>query len=276
LLEAGISRVVFATDDPNPRVNGGGMERLLEAGVRVEKGLMAQQARDLNPGFLSRMKTGRPWIRIKTAISLDGRTGLSNGDSKWISSKESRRDVQCWRARASALLTGIGTVLADDPMMNARVDGSVKQPHRVILDSAWRTPPHSRILADPETALIAGDRDAAIPGELLSSEVECLPLAAAGSGVDLQLLMAALAEKEFNEVQVEAGARLCGALLREELVDELLIYQAPVLLGEGGPGSFAIGPLESMDDRTHFSVLETTHVGDDLRIRLAPIFRNQG
>jgi len=275
LIDAGIARVVIAAKDPNPLVNGGGVDRLLKAGIQIETGLMTLEAECLNAGFLTRMTAGRPWVRIKTAISLDGRTGLSNGDSKWISSAESRADVQRWRARASAIVTGIGTVLADDPAMTARVSEPVRQPLRVILDSAWRTPLHSRILAEPETSLLAGDRDAAIPARLASSGIECLRLPLSGSGVDLPALMQALAEKEINEIQVEAGARLCGALLKEELVDELLIYQAPVLLGDGGPGSFAIGPLESMDERTHFRVLETTHIGGDLRIRLTPLFGNR-
>jgi len=274
LLEAGIARVIIASEDPNPSVDGGGLERLRQAGVAVETGLMAAEAEVLNAGFLMRMRAGRPWLRIKSAISLDGRTALRSGDSKWISSDDSRRDVQRWRARSSAILTGIETVLADDPAMTARVDEAVRQPLRVIADSTWRTPPHSRILADPETSLLAGDRGAAVPGKLQACGVECLRLPAQASGVDLAALMSALADREINEVQVEAGARLCGALLRAGLVDELLIYQAPVLLGDGGPGPFALGPLESMQERTHLKVLETTRFGDDLRIRLQPETRH--
>ena len=273
LLEAGIKRVVVAAKDPNPRVDGNGLQHLRSAGVKVETGLMAGEAEMLNAGFIMRMKQGRPWIRIKSAISLDGKTALHNGESKWISSAASRLDVQRWRARSSAILTGIGTVLADDPSMDARVDQAVQQPLRVVADSRWRTPAGSRILAGPGTTLIAGDLSVPIPDALASSDVQCLRLPASGGALDLMALMKALAEMEINEVQVEAGARLCGALFKEKLVDELLIYQAPLLLGEGGPGPFAFGPLESMTESTHLELLETSHLGDDLRIRLQPKFR---
>ena len=270
LIEAGVGRVVIAGKDPNPEIDGGGLHRLQAAGVKVETGLMSEQAQSLNAGFLMRMKHGRPWVRIKSAISLDGRTALRNGESKWISSEASRQDVQRWRARSSAILTGIGTVLADNPSMDARVDEDVRQPLRVIADSRWRTPLSSRILAGPGPVLIVGDQALAIPGALASSDIRCLGLPARNRKVDLHLLLNTLAEMEINEIQVEAGARLCGALLNERLVDEILIYQAPMLLGQGGPGPFALGPLESMAERTHLQLLETSHLGDDLRIRLQP------
>jgi diaminohydroxyphosphoribosylaminopyrimidine deaminase/5-amino-6-(5-phosphoribosylamino)uracil reductase len=273
LVDAGISRVVVAANDPNPEVDGGGVRRLAEAGIKVEAGLMSAASEALNPGFMMRMRAGRPWVRIKSAISVDGKTALRNGESKWISGESSRRDVQRWRARSSAILTGIGTVLADDPSMKARVEGPVRQPLRVIADSRWRTPPDSRILADPEEVLIAGDESEPIPAALGSSGAHCLGLPAGRGSVDLRTLLAALADMEINEVQVEAGARLCGALLEARLVDEILIYQAPVVLGEGGRGLFAFGPLESMNERTHLEWLETTRLGNDLRIRLQPEFR---
>jgi len=273
LLEAGIKRVVVAAKDPNPEVDGNGLQQLQSAGVKVETGLMATEAEALNAGFIMRMKKGRPWIRIKSAISLDGKTALHNGDSKWISNEASRLDVQRWRARSSAILTGIGTVLADDPAMDARIDQAVQQPLRVVADSRWRTPPGSRILKGSGTALIAGDASVPIPGTLAGSDARCLCLPARNGTVDLGALLKALAEMEINEVQVEAGGRICGALLTECLVDELLIYQAPLLLGEGGPGPFNFGPLESMKERTHLKLLETSHLGDDLRIRLQPEFK---
>jgi len=273
LLEAGIARVVIASQDPNPRVNGGGLQQLRAAGVHVETGLMSQEAEALNAGFISRMRTGRPWVRVKSAISLDGRSALKNGQSKWISSEASRQDVQCWRARSSAIVTGIGTVLADNPSMDARVEVPVKQPLKVIVDSHWRTPPGSAILAGPGEALVAGDESIPVPAGLLSSTVNCLPLPAHDGRLDLQLLLTSLGAMEINEVQVEAGARLCGALLEAGLVDEWLVYQAPVLLGEGGPGPFAFGPLESMEQRTHLRVLETVRFNDDLRIRLQTTVR---
>lgn len=279
LVAAGIARVVYACADPNPRVNGGGAARLRAAGVDVQSGLMAGEAAALNCGFLMRMRSGRPWVRLKSAISLDGRTALRNGESRWISSEQSRRDVQHWRARSSAILTGIGTVLADDPRLDARPEGvsegvaggGVLQPLRVVADSRWRTPPTSRVLQDPARTLLAGDRDRAVPAALQGLGVRCLPLPAPSGCLDLAALLQALANLEINEVQVEAGARLCGALLEAGLVDELLVYQAPVLLGDGGPGLAALGPLDSMAERTHLEVLETTRFGDDLRIRLKPL-----
>jgi diaminohydroxyphosphoribosylaminopyrimidine deaminase/5-amino-6-(5-phosphoribosylamino)uracil reductase len=274
LLEAGLARVVIAGADPNPEVNGGGLERLRAGGVQVDVGLMAEESEALNCGFFSRMRIGRPWVRVKSAISLDGRTALPSGESKWISNAESRNDVQRWRARSSAILTGIGTVLADDPRMNARVDAPVLQPLRVVADSRWRTPPDSRILEQPEHTLLAGDRGCEVPDSLLELGVKTLPLPLAGGSVDLGELLTSLARREINEVQVEAGARLCGALLDGGLVDELLIYQAPVLLGEGGPGPFLLGPLESMAESTHFNLLELVRFGDDLRIRLQPTDRH--
>ncbi len=268
LIEAGIARVVIASEDPNPGVSGGGRQQLLAAGLTVETGLMAQQAEALNPGYMSRMRTGRPWVRVKSAISLDGRSALRSGESQWISSEASRRDVQRWRARSSAILTGIGTVLADDPSMDARVDEDVKQPVRVVVDSRWRIPAKSRILAVPGRVVIAGDESIPMPAMPASSNVQCLALPAKDGRVNLVHLIKSLGEMEINEIQVEAGAVLCGALLEENLVDEILIYQAPVLMGDGGPGPFALGPLESMAERTHLTVLETAHFGNDLRIRL--------
>lgn len=273
LIEAGITRVVIASTDPNPRVNGGGQRQLKEAGITVETGLLAQEAEELNAGFFSRMKLGRPWVRIKSAISLDGRTALRNGESKWITGEASRKDVQRWRARSSAVLTGIGTVLADDPSMDVRIDAAVLQPLRVIVDSQWRTPPQSRILSGRGKALIAGDDTIPVPTALTSSGARCLGLPAAHGQVDLDALLKSLADMEINEVQVEAGSRLCGSIFRQRLVDEFLIYQAPLLLGDGGPGPLALGPLESMADRAHLKVSEVTHVGNDLRIRLTPEFR---
>jgi diaminohydroxyphosphoribosylaminopyrimidine deaminase/5-amino-6-(5-phosphoribosylamino)uracil reductase len=274
LIEAGIRRVVVAAHDPNPRVDGNGVRRLREAGIQVDTGLMTAEAEALNPGFTMRMKAGRPWVRIKSAISLDGRTALGNGESKWISSEASRQDVQRWRARSSAILTGIGTVLADDPSMQARVDRDVRQPLRIVADSRWRTPADSKILAGPGKALIAGDRSLEVPAALKNSGTRCLGLPARNGFIDLGLLLSSLAELEINEIQVEAGAILCGALLEKQLVDEILIYQAPHFLGDGGPGPFALGPLESMSERTHLTLLETSQLGSDLRLRFKPEYRH--
>ena len=276
LLSAGATRIVVASTDPNPQVNGQGLEFLRRTGLAVDVGLMAGEAEALNPGFFKRMREGRPWVRVKLAISLDGRTALANGDSKWISSEASRLDVQKWRARSSAILTGIGTVLADNPSMNVRLKNSLsgqtgfRQPLRVIADSRWRTPVDSRIMADSATLIIAGTQEVAVPPELEQTGVHCLSLPAKSGRTDLDLLLSRLAELECNEIQVEAGSGLCGSLLKNKLVDELLIYQAPVLLGDGGPGPFAFGPLESMDERTHLKLLETRRFGNDWRFRFQP------
>lgn len=270
LLDAGIGRVVVPTEDPNQRVSGTGLEILRDAGVSVEAGLMAAQAEDLNPGFLKRMRTGRPWVRVKSAVSLDGRVSLQDGESKWISGEAARQDVQRWRARASAILTGIGTVREDDPEMKARVAGPVKQPLRVVADSRWRISPGCQLLADAETVLVAGVGEP--PEALCATGAQCLGLNTVPGGVDLAALLDELGRRGLNEVQVEAGSRLCGALLQGGLVDEVLLYVAPVLLGDGGPGPFAFGPLESMANRAHFKVLESLRVGDDTRFRLQPKF----
>jgi len=271
LLEAGIRRVVMAIQDPNSRVNGAGRRRLEAAGVAVECGLMAEAAERLNAGFLMRMRAGRPWVRVKVATSLDGRTALQSGESRWISCADSRQDVQAWRARSSAILTGVGTVLADDPAMTARVQEQPLLPLRVIADTHWRTPPNSRILSDASSALIAGSGDEAIPPALLVTGVRCLGLRQSEGRVDLHALMRHLAKIEINELQVEAGADLCGSLLKAGLVDEILVYLAPVLLGEGGPGPFKLGVLESMQQRTQLQLLEHCKMGDDVRLRLRPL-----
>jgi len=270
LINVAVKRVVIACNDPNPLVNGSGVERLRAAGISVESGLMELQARELNPGFFKRMQEGLPWVRVKAAISLDGRTALESGASKWISSAESRHDVQRWRARSSAILTGIGTVLADNPNMNVRLPDVTGQPLKVIADSRWRTPPGSRILSKPGSALIFGDAALKIPSGLIDQGASCEPLDLQNGKLPLRSVLGVLAKLEINEVQVEAGATLCGALLGAGLVDEILLYQAPVLLGNGGAGPFSFGPLESMQDRTHLTVLETIHLGMDTRIRLRP------
>jgi len=271
LLEAGIGRVVAALEDPHPQVAGAGLRQLREAGVAVETGLLAAEAEALNAGFLKRARTGRPWLRVKSAVSLDGRTGLAGGESQWITGEDARADVQRWRARSSAILTGIGTVLADDPSLDARVGGAVQQPLRVVVDSRWRTPPDSKVLRDPAAAWIVGGEANDAMRALAKAGVKCSSLPGDNGGVDLAGLLDALGEAGLNEVQVEAGSRLCGALLGAGLVDEVLLYVAPVLLGDGGPGPFALGPLESMAQRTHFELLDTIHVGRDLRLRLRPL-----
>lgn len=273
LIDAGISRVVSAIRDHNPTVNGGGFSMLEAAGVRVEQGLMEQQAAELNAGFIKRMSENRPWVRVKLAQSLDGGTALSNGESQWISSAESREDVQKWRARSSAIMCGIGTLLADDPSLNVRRGNDCRQPLRIIVDSQWRTPATSKTLSLEGRVLIAGREDLSIPAPLRESPAELLPLPAASGRVDLHALMTALAEREVNELQVESGATLSGALMAGQLVDEVLMYQAPLLLGSGAREPFAFGPLSDMDNRIEMQWVESVHIGTDLRLRLKPIYR---
>jgi len=270
LIGAGVARVVFAVEDANPEVNGNGMARLREAGIQVDSGLMKEQAEELNPGFFSRMRRGRPWVRVKMAQSLDGGTALANGSSQWISSPQSRSDVQNWRARVSAIMTGIGTVLSDDPALNVRVGEHPRQPLRVIVDSRWRTPADARTLGLPGEVLVAGRDDLEAPQALRNSRAVLLPLPPENGRVSLATLMAALAEREVNEVHVEAGASLAGALLERRLVDEILLYLAPVLLGSGAREPFAFGPLHNLADGVSLEILETCHSGPDLRLRLAP------
>jgi diaminohydroxyphosphoribosylaminopyrimidine deaminase/5-amino-6-(5-phosphoribosylamino)uracil reductase len=270
LIEAGVAEVVAASADPNPLVDGQGFAQLASAGIRVRRGLMDAAAQALNAGFFTRARQGRPWVRIKTAQSLDGRTALRNGVSQWISSAESRRDVQHWRARAAAVMTGIGTLLKDDPSLTVREVDVPAQPLRVIVDSRWRTPPGARTLGLPGDVLIAGRADVAVPEALQATAAECLALPASGDQVNLAALLSALAEREVNEVQVEAGPALAGALLAAGLVDEILLYLAPSVLGDSARGVFSIGSLERMDQRVRLEWLDSDRVGPDLRLRLRP------
>lgn len=278
LVAAGVTRVMFAGTDPNTSVTGAGAKRLREAGVEARGGLLEAEARELNPGYLSRWERGRPWVRVKLAASLDGRTALANRVSQWITSPEARRDGHGWRARSSAVLTGIGTLLADDPRLDARRDdlGEIKPPARVVLDSKLRTPPDARLFERPGDIHVlhcAPDDEAARRRASDLSEagaaVGRLPAGSDGR-VSLPAAMGLLADMEFNEVHVEAGAVLGGALLEEKLIDEVVLYTAPVLLGDGAAGLFRLAPLEDMSRRPSFRVLEAGRVGPDVRLILAP------
>lgn len=276
LIKAKITRVVCALEDPNPEVSGGGIERLQRAGIEVQSGLMAAQAEELNAGFLMRMRHGRPWVRIKLAQSMDGHIALSDGSSQWISGPEARADVQRWRARSDAILTGVGTVLADDPSLNVRIGGNggsknARQPMRVIADSHWRTPSDACLLSLAGKTLIAGVDTKDIPKALAKTTAEFVALPSSGGRVDLEQLLHELGLRGINEVQVEAGAIFCGALLQQGLVDEILIYQAPVLLGGGAISPFALPGLDNMDDRVHLEWMDSRRIGNDLRIRLKPV-----
>ncbi|MGB0712133.1 MAG: bifunctional diaminohydroxyphosphoribosylaminopyrimidine deaminase/5-amino-6-(5-phosphoribosylamino)uracil reductase RibD, partial [Gammaproteobacteria bacterium] len=272
LVRAGVARVVAAMEDPNPRVSGRGLALLGEAGVQTESGLLEEKARSLNPGFISRMTLGRPWVRLKSAASLDGRTAMASGESKWISSDASRRDVQRWRARSSAILTGMGTVLADDPSLNVRLDpadlaiDTVRQPTRVVVDSKGRMPRDARMLTLPGKTWIAAPREVAVPDGAVH-----VPVTRGTDGhVDLSCLMSGLADREINEVLVEAGPGLAGALLGQGLVDELILYLAPHLMGDGARGLFSLPGLDRMEQRVNLEIVDIRRVAKDLRMIARP------
>ena len=236
LVEAGIARVVVACVDPNPLVAGAGLARLRAAGIAVElaDGELARAARELNIGFFSRMRRGRPWVRLKVAASLDGRTALPDGSSQWITGEAARADGHRWRARASALLTGIGTVLEDDPRLDVRLAPTPRQPLRVVVDSRLQTPAAARILDAPGEVLIyTAGHDASREAAWHARGVRLVALPGAQAKVDLGAMLADLAARGINELHVEAGHKLNGSLLRAGLVDELLVYLAPKLLGAG-------------------------------------------
>ncbi len=272
LIAAGVVRVVAAMEDPNPQVAGNGLSRLLDAGVAVECGVMAADALALNPGFVQRMRTGRPWLRCKLAMSLDGRTALASGESQWLTGPEARRDVQRLRARASALLTGVGTILADDPALNVRLEEvGNHQPLRVVLDPALRTPPTARTLGLDGAVLIltaATDARRMAALEAAGAEVQRAPIGT--DGLDLGGVMAELARRQVNEVHLECGATLAGAVLRAGLLDELVVYMAPLLLGDDARGLFHLPGLERMAQRIALDIIDIRAVGRDWRITARP------
>ena len=273
LIEAGIAKVVVAIQDPNPLVAGKGIARLRAAGIEVEVvgGEWGNASRELNIGFFSRMVRGRPWVRMKIAASLDGRTALADGASQWITGEAARADGHAWRKRASAVLTGIGTVQVDDPRLDVRLVATEKQPLRVVVDSQLEIASAARVLQPPGEALVyTASADASRKAALSAPHVEVARLPADAQGkIDLQAMLLDLARREVNELHVEAGEKLNGSLLRAGLVDELLIYIAPRLLG-AGRGLAAIGPLASLAESLDFEFVDVERVGVDLRLRLRP------
>jgi diaminohydroxyphosphoribosylaminopyrimidine deaminase/5-amino-6-(5-phosphoribosylamino)uracil reductase len=278
LIEAGVARVVCAMLDPNPLVAGSGGRLLQEAGIAVETGMLASEAEELNRGYLARMRRGRPWVRSKLAVSIDGRTALANGRSRWLTGPGAREDVHRWRARSSVVLTGIGTVLADDPALDARLEdagAAVLQPARAILDPTLRTPPNAKTLSLPGNVLIFATE---------ASDDRAAALAAAGARIErvsgtsrcnLGEVMRRLAGLEYNEIWVEAGPTLNGALLSEELVDELVVYFAPTVLGSDARGMFDLGELARLDDAPRFRFEDARLIGDDLRVICRPLVRRE-
>ena len=270
LIEAGVASVAAAMTDPNPLVAGQGLRLLEERGIPTRSGLLESEARELNKGFVSRMTRQLPWVTAKIAASLDGRTALANGASNWITGSAARSDVQRWRARSCAILTGIGTVLADDPQMTVRELEIGRQPWRVVVDSHLRIPLDRKILQGSNTLLacLTGQADKA--STLREMGVTVLELPEENGHVSLQALLQELARRDVNEVLVEAGNVLNGAMLQQGLVDELLLYFAPTLLGSDARGMFGLEPLTAMSQRLDLELLALDRVGQDIRVRARP------
>ncbi len=266
LIAAGIARVVAAMQDPNPGVAGSGFERLRAAGIRVESGLMQEEAHALNVGFVARMRRGRPWVRMKIAASLDGRTALANGRSRWITGPEARRDGHAWRARACAVLSGIGTVRDDDPQLDVREVQTPRQPLKVVVDSRLQLPLSAKLLASGRVLVAAAIEDKAGIAALRDRGAEVVVLPDARGKVELAQLMRELARRELNEVHVEAGFKLNGSLLAEGLVDELLIYLAPSILGDGARAMFSLPQLTDLAQKRLVQFGNVQTLGGDLRI----------
>ena len=275
LIAAGVARVVGAMRDPFPQVDGAGFDKLRAAGIEVGTGLLEAQARELNRGFLSRVERGRPWLRVKLAMSLDGRTAMASGDSKWISGEASRHDVHRWRARSGAILTGAGTVLADDPQLTVRLehlDGAPGEdfvpPLRVVLDPGLATVARGRVREGDAPTLYLHAPDTKPPR---SMEAERVAVPVQGGRFDLEAVLKLLASRGINEIQLEAGATLAGAFLSAGLVDELLLYIAPVLLGERARPLFDGLHIDAMTERLQLHAVDSRRIGDDHRLLLRPV-----
>lgn len=281
LVAAGITRVVAATQDPNPEVSGRGFYKLKQAGVEVQHGLMLAEAEEVNRGFFKRMRTQLPYLQLKIAASLDGRTAMASGESKWITSPQARADVQCFRAQCSAILSTSATVLADDPALTVRWEElgaeiqalypqkSLSQPIRVIIDSQNRITPQHRVIQQPGACWLVRLRpdDNVWPAD---TEQLLLPKQKHGEGVDLMLLMKELARRQINSVWVEAGAQLAGALLNDGVVDELLLYVAPKLLGDNARALCILPEVSMLSQAPEFIINDVCQIGSDLRLRLQP------
>jgi diaminohydroxyphosphoribosylaminopyrimidine deaminase/5-amino-6-(5-phosphoribosylamino)uracil reductase len=266
LTDAGIGRVVAAMKDPDP-VAAHGADRLEAAGVQVDMGLLEDEARDLNCGWIKRVERGMPWVRVKIAASIDGRTALHNGSSQWITGEAARNDGHFWRARACAILTGIGTVLHDDPRLSVRAVETTRQPIKVIVDRNGDLPHTARLLDGAEVIVVT----AVPPRKPWPDNVSTLILPDAGGRIDLPAMLSALSAREINEIHVEAGAKLNGALLSAGLVDEVLLYLAPCVLGEPARGMFDLpAPIADLSDRIALHVSSIEAVGEDWRILARP------
>lgn len=270
LVREGIARVVAAMEDPNPLVSGKGFERLAAAGIAVSSGLLEAEAQALNEGFISRIVRGRPFVRLKIAASLDGKTALANGESKWITGEAARADGHHWRARSCAVLTGIGTVLADDPALNVRAVATPRQPTRIVLDSALRTPPGARILEGGNTLIVTASSDEQRVRALRGAGAEVLSLPGNDGQVDIAALLPILGQRN-NEILVEAGATLNAVLMQSGYVDEYLFYVAPTLLGDPARGLAMLPEFKSLEERIALRFHSLEQIGEDLRILARPV-----
>jgi diaminohydroxyphosphoribosylaminopyrimidine deaminase/5-amino-6-(5-phosphoribosylamino)uracil reductase len=272
LIAAHVKSVVYAVGDPDPRVNGGGAAALRDAGIDVIAGVLGSEARSLNPGFFKRLLTGLPWVRVKLGASLDGRTALANGDSRWITGRAARQDGQRFRARSSVVLSGSGTVLADDPALNVRIDDAARQPLRVVLDSSLRVPPTARMFDREGPAMVfTGSGDSARRAELERRGVRVELVDRASDGrLQLEPILRRLAQLEANEVWVEAGATLAGAFLKAGLADELIVYLAPCLLGPQARSLVDLPEISKLEQRLQLEFTECTPIGADLRLTAVP------
>lgn len=266
LAAARVARVVAALEDPNPLVRGQGIARLRASGIAVQTGLMAAQAGEVHRGFLARMSRGRPWMRIKSAASLDGRIALANGESRWITGEAARRDVHALRARSCAMLTGIGTVLRDDPELTVREVACSRQPRRVVIDSRLELPEGARILSGEPPLVLTVSADAGRRAALERRGAEVVVVPATGAKTDLAAVARLLAERGFNEVTVETGAKLNGSLLRAGVIDEIVLYLAPMLLGDTAQGLYALPALAGLGEAVRPRIVDVRAVGADLRI----------
>ncbi|MEQ1772700.1 MAG: bifunctional diaminohydroxyphosphoribosylaminopyrimidine deaminase/5-amino-6-(5-phosphoribosylamino)uracil reductase RibD [Burkholderiales bacterium] len=272
LIAAGVSRVVAAMEDPNPLVAGKGFAMLRAANVVLESGLMAHEASELNIGFVSRMTRGRPWVRLKVAASLDGKTALLNGQSQWITSPEARRDGHAWRAQACAILTGVGTVKSDNPQLTVRDVKTSRQPLRVVVDSRLETPVDANVVG--AGTLMAAAAGYAKPLQALQARgAEIMILPNAAGKVELPDLMLELGRRGINELHVEAGYKLNGSLVSEGLVDELLIYLAPSLIGDAAHGMFHLPELKALSGQRRLTIADVRQIGPDIRVlaRVSPV-----
>ena len=274
LIRAGVARVVIAVEDPSPQVNRRGIAELQQAGIEVRVGVCRADAQRLNRGFFHRLACGVPWVVLKTAVSLDGKTALRNGNSRWITAPPARQDAHKLRAGSAAIMTGIGTVLCDDPQMTARLEGVVRQPLRVILDRHLRTPPQARILHAPGEVLLLVAGEAEVPASRLRDyrygNVEIMRIAAHPDGLDLGRVMRELGRRAINDLMLEAGATLSGAMLRQGWVNEVVVYQSPDLLGSDAHGMFRLPGVTAMENKTRLRYVDVRMIGRDCRMTLAP------